>query len=156
MGEKSKIEILSEIQSKVKATKDLYNTFGSYSYRSAESIVEALKPVLSEYGAALIMADDVVQIGEWIYTRAVASIYFPDGESVSSSGYAREAETKKGMDVAQISGAASSYARKYALGGLLALDDGHDADAMDNTGEKKKNPAKVVKKTVAVKDEIDL
>ena len=101
---------LSEIQAKLKAPKGQYNTFGNYNYRSCEDIVEAVKPILFEHGMALIMSDEVVAIGDRVYVKATATIV-PNGLSVSA--YAREALTKKGMDDAQITGSASSYARKY-------------------------------------------
>lgn len=121
-------EILSEIQSELKAPKDLKNDFGGYKYRSAESILESLKPILKKHKAALTISDDVFAVGERVYVKALAKLSIGD-ESVQVSAYAREPMAKKGMDEAQITGATSSYARKYALNGLFAIDDTKDADA---------------------------
>jgi hypothetical protein len=119
---------LSIIQSEIKAPKGQFNKFGNYKYRSCEDIVEAAKVVLSKHGFWLILKDEIVNVGNRFYIRATAEI--GDGsEFYSSVAYAREEETKKGMDGAQITGAASSYARKYALNGLFAIDDTKDADA---------------------------
>lgn len=123
------IKKLSEIQRKLKAPKSNKNTFGNYMYRSCEDILEAVKPILGE--AALMLSDDVKQVGDRIYIAATATLHY-QGESISSTAYARESETKKGMDDSQITGSASSYARKYALNGLFAIDDTKDADTQDN------------------------
>lgn len=124
---------LSAIQAALKAPKGQFNNFGKYWYRSAEDIVEAVKPILQTVGFHLILTDCVCEIGNRIYVKATATI--SDGtDSFSATAYAREDETKKGMDGAQITGAASSYARKYALNGLFAIDDTKDADAT-NKGE---------------------
>lgn len=117
------------IQQKAKATKDKKNTFGNYNYRSAEGIIEDIKPVLAETKTFILLSDEVKEVGGRVYVEATATLH--DMESVaaiSTKALAREAETKKGMDEAQITGAASSYARKYALSGLLLLDDNKDAD----------------------------
>lgn len=124
-------KILSEIQHKLKAPKDKKNDFGNYKYRSCESILEAVKPILNEYGAALIISDEVVEVGGRIYVKATATLLGEDTH-ISVSAYAREAEAKKGMDDSQITGATSSYARKYALNGLFAIDDTKDADTNEN------------------------
>lgn len=124
-------KILSEIQYKLKAPKDKKNDFGNYKYRSCESILEAVKPILNEYGAALIISDEVVEVGGRIYVKATATLLGEDTH-ISVSAYAREAEVKKGMDDSQITGATSSYARKYALNGLFAIDDTKDADTNEN------------------------
>lgn len=126
---------LSEIQAQLKVPKNNHNSFGNYKYRSAEDIVEAVKKIINPAGFSLIITDDVVEIGGRIYLKSTAMIcdLHPDGVSApiySATGFAREEETKKGMDAAQITGSASSYARKYALNGLLAIDDTKDADAM--------------------------
>lgn len=119
------MEKLAKIQKELKANKDLYNKFGGYSYRSAESILEAVKPLLD--GAILMLTDEIVMIGERYYVKA--SAFFEDGDFVRvTTAYAREPETKKGMDDSQITGTASSYARKYALNGLFCIDDAKDAD----------------------------
>lgn len=121
------MKALVEIQRELKAPKGQYNSFGKYHYRSCEDIIEAVKPLLHERGFALQMDDEPVEIGGRVYIKATASIF--NGEHVfTSTAYAREEETKKGMDGSQITGAASSYARKYALNGLFAIDDSKDAD----------------------------
>lgn len=121
---------LFKIQAELKAPKNQTNAFGKYKYRSAEDIIEAVKPILCKYGCALIISDEVVQVGDRIYVKATATI--TGEQSTSVCGWAREEETKKGMDAAQITGACSSYARKYALNGLFAIDDTKDADATNN------------------------
>lgn len=124
------MKFLAEIQRNLKAIKGQYNNFGKYAYRSCEDIVESVKPLLGD--AVLVMSDEIVSVGERVYVKATATITL-DGEGVSAVGLAREPQDKKGMDHSQITGAASSYARKYALNGLLAIDDNKDADSMDNT-----------------------
>ena len=118
--------ILQAIQATLKAPKSQWNSYGGFHYRNLEDIVEAVKPLLAEHGQALIISDEIVQIGDRYYVKATASI-MPLGVHVH--GYAREATAKKGMDEAQITGSASSYARKYALAGLLLCDDSRDADS---------------------------
>lgn len=121
---------LIEVQKELKAPKNQRNSFGNYNYRSCEDILEALKPVLSEHGATVFISDKPV-VKENLYSYIEATATFVDtesGDSVSVTAYAREAETKKGMDVSQITGSASSYARKYALNGLFLIDDTKDAD----------------------------
>ena len=138
-----------KIQQELKAPKNQRNNFGNYNYRSAEDIIEAVKPIAHKYGFSLNISDDIVEVGGRIYVKATARLVPKDeayGAGSSSTGWAREEESKKGMDGAQITGAASSYARKYALNGLLAIDDTKDADAT-NTHDKE---TPVVKK-VAVK-----
>lgn len=123
-------EKLMIVQSKLIAPKGQYNSFGGYNYRSCEDIFEAVKPLLKELKMTLIISDELEQIGDRYYVRATASLY--DTESpygfVQSHAYAREQESKKGMDGSQITGAASSYARKHALNGLFAIDDTKDSD----------------------------
>ncbi len=139
---------LSRIQSQLNAPKGQTNAFGKYKYRSCEDILEALKPLLAKEGCVLVMRDEIVQVGERIYVRAKASIY-TDCEygvddawgAMHAQAFAREPITKKGMDDAQLTGATSSYARKYALNGLFAIDDCKDADTMDNRAS---TPAPVV------------
>lgn len=121
------IKKLVDVQSKLKAPKSQYNSFGKYKYRSAEDILEAVKPLLAENGLLLWLSDEVVQIGERFYVKATATLQGEDG-TVSVTAYAREDEDKKGMDGSQITGTASSYARKYALNGLFLIDDNKDAD----------------------------
>lgn len=121
---------LMAIQTEIKAPKNLYNSFGKYKYRNAEGICEAVKPYLVAQNCALTLSDDVVNVGESNYIKATATITdFESGEMYSVSALAREALEKKGMDDSQITGTASSYARKYALNGLFLLDDTKDADS---------------------------
>lgn len=119
---------LSIIQATLKAPKSLRNTFGGYNYRSCESILEAVKPLLLEQACKLILTDQIVNVGTRYYVEATATIINNQGETASAKAFAREEETKKGMDAAQITGAASSYARKYALNGLFCIDDTKDPD----------------------------
>ena len=120
---------LSQIQTELKAPKSQYNSYGGFAYRSCEDILEAVKPLLTVHRCTLILSDDIVNIGASNYVKATAMLIdMETGESVSNHAYAREAVTKKGMDDSQITGTASSYARKYALGGLFLIDDSKDAD----------------------------
>lgn len=128
---------LSKIQAEIKAPKGQMNKFGGYKYRSCEDIVEAAKPVLNKYGFFLTLTDDIVNIGNRFYVKATATIS-NGSESFTATSFAREEESKKGMDGSQITGASSSYARKYALNGLFAIDDTKDADAT-NTHEEENN-----------------
>ncbi len=116
------MNILNKIQTELVAPKNLNNTFGNYKYRSCEGILEALKPHLITHSATITLNDEMVEIGGRVYVKAVATLKAEDQE-FSAQAFAREAENKKGMDAAQVTGAASSYARKYALNGLLAIDD---------------------------------
>lgn len=134
---------VGDIQHKLKAPKGQYNSFGKYNYRSCEDILEGVKPLLKEHNLALLIDDEIVQIGERYYVKATARI--TDGrEFVSATAYAREPDIKKGMDESQITGATSSYARKYALNALLCIDDTKDADTMDNS----KKPVQQTQETV--------
>ena len=128
---------LVRVQSKLKAPKDLKNSFGGYNYRNVEAIYEAVKPLLLEEGLVLSMTDEVVEIGERTYIKATATVTDGFG-SLSATGYAREAGMKKGMDEAQITGSCSSYARKYALGGLFLVDDNKDIDSIEPIEPEKK------------------
>lgn len=121
------------IQEKLKAPKGQYNSFGKYAYRSCEDIFAAVKPLAHECECLLTTSEEVVQVGDRIYIKSTATLTNKDGVSISVSSYAREEETKKGMDASQITGAAISYARKYALGGLFGIDDTKDADALNVT-----------------------
>ena len=123
---------LISIQSELKAPKSQYNKFGGYKYRKAEDILEAVKPILDKQKCTLIITDDVVLIGNRIYVKATATIKNEKGECETTTGWAREEETKKGMDGSQITGASSSYARKYALNGLFAIDDTADSDTTND------------------------
>ncbi len=123
---------LISIQSELKAPKSQFNKFGGYKYRKAEDILEAVKPLLAKQKCTLIITDDVVLIGNRIYVKATATIKNEKGECETTTGWAREEETKKGMDGSQITGASSSYARKYALNGLFAIDDNADSDTTND------------------------
>ena len=139
-------EKLREVQTQIKAPKNLYNTFGKYKYRNAEGILEAVKPFLGKYNLCLTLGDEIVQVGERYYIKATATLYDGAGSrSVSVSAYAREAALKKGMDDSQITGTASSYARKYALNGLFLLDDTKDADTDENRIERENRGATISK-----------
>lgn len=120
---------LRSIQTELNAPKNQYNAFGKYSYRSCEDILAAVKPLLAEYHCTLMLTDGIELIGDRFYVRATATLTNDTGETASTTAYAREAEVKKGNDEAQITGAASSYARKYALNGLFCIDDVKDPDA---------------------------
>lgn len=134
---------LISIQTELKAPKNLYNSFGKYKYRNAEGICEAVKPFLSKHNVSLTISDDIVEVGGRIYVKATATL--SDGStdgSVSVTAYAREADDKKGMDAAQVTGATSSYARKYALNGLFLLDDTKDVDSEEYQSQAKQGAKK--------------
>ncbi|MEE1019313.1 MAG: ERF family protein [Acutalibacteraceae bacterium] len=134
-------EKLSKIQSELKAPKNQYNSFGKYKYRSCEDILEAVKPICQKNGCALILSDEVVNLDGRYYVKATATLI--DGEDkISNSAFAREDESKKGMDGSQITGTASSYARKYALNGLFCIDDTKDADTNENAQERQSRAQK--------------
>ena len=142
---------LIEVQSKLKAPKNQYNSFGKYSYRNCEDILEALKPILKEVGATIIISDEVVSVNERYYVKAtVKFIDTETGEVVEASANAREEDNKKGMDSSQLTGSTSSYARKYALNGLFAIDDTKDSD-FTNTHDKedKKKTLEVISEAQA-------
>ena len=127
------LEKLNLIQSKLKAPKGQFNKFGNYPYRSCEDILEALKPLLAETKTVLTISDEVELIGDRFYIRATCNLFDVESvEKISNSAFAREPESKKGMDPAQITGSVSSYARKYALNGLFAIDDTKDSDSNEN------------------------
>lgn len=127
------LEKLNVIQSKLKAPKGQYNKFGNYAYRSCEDILEALKPLLAQTKTVLTIKDDIEFIGDRYYLRATCTLHDAEsGEKIENAAYARETDTKKGMDAAQITGSVSSYARKYALNGLFAIDDNKDSDYTNN------------------------
>lgn len=119
---------MQELIKKLKAPKEQYNSFGKYKYRSCEAILEAVKPLLAERGMILNLSDEVVSVGGANYVKATATIITKDGSTYEAHGWAREDFEKKGMDAPQMTGTASSYARKYALNGLLCIDDTKDAD----------------------------
>lgn len=122
------MEALKKIQQELKAPKSQRNSFGNYNYRSAEDILEAVKPLLAKYDAQLMLSDDIVEVGGRIYVKATARISDGGIAYVEATAFAREPEEKRGMDASQITGTASSYARKYALNGLFLIDDTKDAD----------------------------
>jgi len=142
MADKAKTvnDALAVIQATLKAPKGQFNSFGKYKYRSCEDILEAVKPLLKE--STLTLSDDVVEIGGRVYVKAKAS-FGHNGAAIDVTAFARESETKKGMDDSQITGTASSYARKYALNGLFLIDDTKDADTDEHAGNANSEPAKI-------------
>ena len=132
-GSYSTHNALAYVQAKLKAPKARKNEFGGYQYRSAEDILQASKPLLEEVNATLLLSDDIVEIGGRIYIKATAE-FRTQGATRTVTAFAREPETKKGMDLAQITGSTSSYARKYALNGLFLIDDEEDADETNDHG----------------------
>ena len=144
---------LIEIQSELKAPKNQRNTFGNYNYRSAEDILEAVKPLLKKHSCHLTISDEMVQLGDRYYVKATATLA-KDADSISTTAYAREEENKKGQDSSQTTGSTSSYARKYALNGLFCIDDTKDAD-FTNTHGKEEQP-KAVKAPAKAEIESDM
>lgn len=135
------VDKIVSIQHELKAHKGQYNNFGNYAYRSCEDILEALKPLLHKNSLMIYLTDNIVQIGERIYLQS--KVVLTDGSTVmETTAYAREPDVKKGMDESQITGAASSYARKYALNGMFAIDDSEDADSTNDHAEGSDLPAK--------------
>lgn len=131
---------LASVQARLNAPKSKRNTFGKYNYRSAEDILEAVKPLLADVRAAMVISDRLHVERESVYIEATATFVDTDsGQTAAATAYAREPLTKKGMDESQITGAASSYARKYALNGLLLIDDSRDADSMPPPAENNNN-----------------
>lgn len=123
------MEKLIKIQAELKVPKNRYNSFGKYHYRNTDDIVEAVKPLCAKNNCLLVISDEVIEVGGRIYVKATASLIDEKGITITSTGLAREAEKQAGMADAQITGSTSSYARKYALNGLFAIDDEQDADA---------------------------
>ena len=139
-------EKLMKVQSELKAPKNSYNSFGKYKYRSCEDILEGLKPVLSKYKASLYISDSLEIVGDRYYVKATATFVDTEtNEQVQNTAFARESDDKKGMDSSQVTGATSSYARKYALNGLFLIDDTKDAD----TDEFQNQQSKPIKKAKA-------
>jgi len=141
-------EKLTVVQNLLKVPKDRHNKFGNYNYRNCEDILEAAKPLLANNGLALTISDELVNVSNRFYIKAIATLYDCESDqSLSISALAREDEVKKGMDGSQITGSSSSYARKYALGGLFALNDTKDADEWNGQGkeESQKKNAEVVR-----------
>ena len=130
------MEALLRIQTELVAPKCQFNSFGKYRYRSCEDILEALKPLLAKHNATLIISDDITEMGGKVFVKATATLKAQDGQE-SVSAYARHPTDKKGMDDSQITGATSSYARKYALNGLFCIDDNKDPDATNKHGKDK-------------------
>lgn len=124
-------EVLAHVQQALKAPKDQNNNFGKYKYRSAEKILERVKPLLADFGAVLTMTDDIISVNGWVYVKATATLDV-NGETISTTAFAREEEVLKGMVAPQITGSSSSYARKYALNGLFAIDDSKDDPDTDD------------------------
>lgn len=143
-------EKLQTVQQELNAPKNQYNSFGKYNYRSCEDILEGVKPILDKVKAVLTISDTLVQIGDRYYVKSTATFIDTETEArVENIAYAREEENKKGMDASQVTGAASSYARKYALNGLFCIDDVKDADTRDNSKEHLKSE-KIDKNKIAV------
>lgn len=137
------LEKLLKIQKELKAPKNQRNNFGGYNYRSCEDIFEAVKPLLAENGLVLTVSDTMELVGDRYYIKATAELYdIETGLSITNTAYAREEETKKGMDGSQITGASSSYARKYALNGLFLIDDVKDSDTTNTGAEVTEEDAK--------------
>lgn len=137
MAEKSKsiLEVLNEVQTTLIAPKDKKNSFGNYNYRNLEAILQAVKPILKSTGSSITFTDDIVAIAERIFCKSTATLFIPSGESIASVAFA-ELDTHKGMSKEQSTGSSSSYARKYAICSLLAIDDNTDIDSLDNTDRK--------------------
>lgn len=152
--EENELRELVYIQTRLKAPKSQRNSFGGYNYRSCEDIMEAVKPLLAETNCSLTVSDDIVQVSDRIYVKATATLRTPNGEEYKNTAYAREPLSKKGSDESQVTGAASSYARKYALNGLFCIDDTKDADALNTTQPETKKPAQAPKADL-FNDELD-
>ena len=140
---------LMNIQQELKAPKGQYNSFGKYAYRSCEDILEAVKPLLKKEKVVLTIGDELQYIGNRYYIKATATLIDIESEAtISNSAYAREEETKKGMDGSQITGASSSYARKYALNGLFGIDDNKDSDTTNIQSKEEKEDKKASPKQI--------
>ena len=152
------LEKLGNIQQELKAPKGQFNSFGKYKYRSCEDILEAVKPLLKAQKCTMQIRDVIFNVGERYYIQAEAILYdLETGESISNMAYAREAETKAGMDSSQITGTSSSYARKYALNGLFLIDDTKDADTDEHakqTGQQPKAEKKASEKQIKLVNEL--
>ena len=147
------LKLIANVQAELKAPKSQYNSFGRYNYRSAEDILEAVKPLLFKHGLTQTISDEVVETNTRHYIKATVTVYLGD-QSVSVSAFAREPEQKKGMDESQITGTASSYARKYALNGMWCIDDTKEADTDEFRQQTdKQNNGKANKKSEPVDDD---
>lgn len=142
---------LAKVQSELKAPKDKDNSFGKYKYRSLEDILENAKPLLKENGLILILDDEIVEICGRFYVRARATVIDEYGNEINAVAYARESESKSGMDAAQITGSCSSYARKYAVSGLFCVDNNKDIDSDEYAQETQETQAKAKKATTSRK-----
>ena len=146
---------LATIQQKLKAPKGQYNSFGKYAYRNAEDILEAVKPLCAETGTVVLLSDEIINIGNRFYVKATAALIDAETQTqLTVSAYAREEEEKKGMDGSQVTGASSSYARKYALNGLFAIDDTKDSDTTNNAGADKNAVKSKQTPLVATKEQL--
>ena len=133
------IKELIQIQGELKAPKNQYNNFGKYKYRNQEDILEAVKPLLKKHNSMLTIEDEIVEVGGRVYVKAIVEFINSEDVSKTVTAFAREAENRKGMDDSQITGTASSYARKYALNGLFLIDDTKDVDTNESKSESDKN-----------------
>ena len=149
--DKTFMDKLSAVQMELKAPKGQYNSFGKYSYRSCEDILEAVKPLLSKNGLTLLLTDEPVAVGNRVYIKATARL-MGDSDVIEVTAYAREPEEKKGMDTSQVTGTASSYARKYALNGLFLIDDTKDADSNEYKKQTDKDALSCPKCGKVIKD----
>lgn len=148
-------EKVMRVQTELKAPKGQRNEFGKYNYRSCEDIFEAVKPLLAKYGLVLVVGDELFQIGDRIYIKATARLFDEHNDVIMNTAYAREEDVKKGMDGSQITGASSSYARKYALNGLFLIDDTKDSDATNTHGKDDQKSADA-KEPVATPKQIEV
>lgn len=137
--DKTLVELLAEVQAELKAPKGQRNSFGKYNYRSAEDIVEAVKPLLNKRGLILNISDEMVQVGDRYYIKATSAVYDKERDCIEAVGYAREALSQAGMSEGQVTGTTSSYARKYSLNGLFAIDDNKDLDSDEHQANNKKD-----------------
>lgn len=143
---------LIEIQNELKAPKNQRNNFGGYNYRSCEDILEAVKPLLKKHGLVLVIEDDIINVGDRYYIKANACLFTEDNKLLTHcTAFAREEDTQKGMSASQLTGSTSSYARKYALNGLFAIDDNKDSDATNTHGKDTEKTTK--EKIQEVKDD---
>ena len=152
-------EKLIAIQSELKAPKSQYNNFGKYAYRNCEDILEALKPILKEHKSTIYISDEIVTVLERFYVKAtVTFIDAETGENIKNTAYAREEENKKGMDGSQVTGASSSYARKYALNGMFAIDDTKDSDFTNTTvkGDNSALSEAQIKRLLAIASKVNI
>lgn len=149
---------LIEIQKELKAPKGQYNSFGKYKYRNCEDILEAVKPLLAARDLFITLNDDIIAVNERYYVKATATIFDNEGKEIAhTTAYAREEESKKGMDGSQVTGASSSYARKYALNGLFAIDDTKDSDTTNKGDKQEETTIKFTEpETPAADNDIDL